>query len=448
MRDPIVAVATPFGESAVGMVRISGRDALGIALRFFKTRGPVRPRYAHYGTLLDEKGEPLDEGVLVYYRAPKSYTGEDMVEITLHGNPLILKRALEVFISGGCRLAEPGEFTKRAFLNGKMDLTQAEAVAELISAKTDLARRVALRQLRGELSKHIRPLREDLLDLCAYLEADIEFSEEDIPTLTKDQVMERLRKVIAGIDQLLRTAKTGRFIREGVKLAIVGKPNVGKSSLFNALLREDRAIVTDIEGTTRDYIEETVNLRGVPVSLIDTAGIREARDPVERIGVQRSLQKMEEADVILFVVDGSRPLTEEDLRIYEEVKDRNLIVVVNKIDLGLVVPLEIFEGHSIIKVSALKGLGIQDLEEEILKKAGVLVEEGLNIYVSVRHEELLRKAKAVLEGLLKRYGEEDISPEIAMLDIREASDHLGEIVGDITTEDILGSIFSRFCIGK
>ena len=448
MRDPIVAVATPFGESAIGLVRLSGRGVLEIAKKFFKTRSEIKPRHAHYGTLVDEKGEPIDEGVIVYYKAPKSYTGEDMVEISLHGNPLILKRAVDLFISAGCRLAEPGEFTKRAFLNGKMDLTQAEAVAELISAKTDLARRVALRQLRGDLSRHIKPLRDSLLELCAYIEADIEFSEEDIPTLTKDQVISMVSRVISDIDRLLKTAKTGKFIREGVKLAIVGRPNVGKSSIFNALLREDRAIVTDIEGTTRDYIEETVNLRGIPISLVDTAGIRETKDPVEIIGVRRTLQKIEEADVILFVVDGSRPLTEEDMRIYDQVKDRNLIVVINKIDLGTVIPLEIFDGHSIIKVSALKDQGIQDLEEEILKKAGVLVEEGLNIYVSVRHEGLLRRAKEVLERFLERYKEEDVSPEIAMLDIREAADYLGEIVGEITTEDILGSIFSRFCIGK
>ena len=448
MRDPIVAVATPFGESAVGIVRLSGKGVLEIVRRFFKTKAEIKPRYAHYGTLLDEKGEPLDEGILIYYKAPKSYTGEDMVEISLHGNPLILKRAVEVFISGGCRLAEPGEFTKRAFLNGKMDLTQAEAVAELISAKTDLARRVALRQLKGELSKHIKPLRESLLQLLAYIEADIEFSEEDIPTLTKEQVVSMVEEVISGIDKLLRTAKTGKFIREGVKLAIVGKPNVGKSSLFNALLREDRAIVTDIEGTTRDYIEETVNLRGIPLVLVDTAGIREAKDPVEKIGIERTLKKIEEADVILFVLDGSKPLTEEDKRIYEQVRGKNLIVVVNKTDLGTVIPLEIFEGHSIIKVSALKGEGIRNLEEEILKRAGVLVEDGINVYVSVRHEELLKKAKGVLERFLERYRREEVSPEIAMLDIREASDYLGEIVGEITTEDILSSIFSRFCIGK
>ncbi len=448
MKEPIVAVATPLGESAIGMIRLSGSGVLEIATRFFKTKGKVKPRRAYYGTLIDEKGEPVDEGILVYYRSPLSYTGEDVVEISLHGNPLVLKKAIEIFISGGCRLAEPGEFTKRAFLNGKMDLTQAEAVADIISAKTDLARRVAVRQLRGELSRYIKPLRESLIELSAYLEADIEFSEEDIPTLTKEQVLDLSRRVFEGINRLLERAKVGKAIREGIKLAIVGKPNVGKSSLFNALLKEDRAIVTDIEGTTRDYIEEQINLRGIPVNLIDTAGIRRTADKVEKIGVERSLEKIRSSDVVVFVLDGSKPLTGEDTEIYNLVKDRDLIIAVNKIDLGLNIPLEFGGEHSIIKVSALKGHGIRDLEEEILKKAGALVDEGLNIYVSVRHEELLKKAKAVLEKFIEMYAREDISPEIAMLDVREAADYLGEIVGEITTEEILGNIFSRFCIGK
>ncbi len=448
MREPIVAVATPFGESAIGIVRLSGKGVLDIVKRHFRTKSTLRPRYAHYGQLVDEKEEVIDEGILIYYRAPHSYTGEDMVELNLHGNPLILQRTVEIFLRAGCRLAQPGEFTKRAFLNGKMDLTQAEAVAELISAKTELARKVALRQLSGELSKYIVPLRESLLELCAYIEADIEFSEEDIPTLSKEQVLDMVDRVIEGIDKLLETAHTGRLIREGLKLAIVGKPNVGKSSLFNALLKKERSIVTDIEGTTRDYIEESLNLKGIPVRLIDTAGIRETQDPVERIGVQRSRERVEEADIVLLVVDASEPLSDEDMAIYELVKNKDLIVVFNKVDKGVLLPLEIFEGHSIIKVSALRGYGLKDLEEEILKKAGVLTQEGLNIYVSLRHEELLKKSKGVLEGFKERYTREEISPEIAMLDIREASDYLGEILGSITTEDILGRIFSRFCIGK
>ena len=448
MREPIVAIATPYGESAIGIVRLSGKGVLDIVKKFFKTKGEIKPRFAHFGRLYDEKGEELDEGILIYYKAPHSYTGEDMVELNLHGNPRILQRAVELFLKAGARLAEPGEFTKRAFLNGKLDLTQAEAVAELISAKTELARKVALKQLHGELSKYIRPLRDTLLELLAYVEADIEFAEEDIPTLTKEQVLEMVDKVLKGIEELLKTAKTGKFIREGIKLAIVGRPNVGKSSLFNALLKEERAIVTDIEGTTRDYIEETLQLKGIPVRLIDTAGIRETQDIVEKIGVERSKKKIEEADLVLFVIDGSREITDEDLKIYETIKTKERIVVVNKVDLPLRANLEIFKGENIIKVSALTGEGLEELSEEILKKVGVQLEESVNIYVSLRHETLLKKAKEVLERFKEEYRTKDISPEIAMLDLREASDYLGEILGDITTEDVLGKIFSTFCIGK
>ena len=448
MREPIVAIATPYGESAIGIVRLSGKRVLDIVKRFFKTKGEIKPRYAHFGRLYDEKGEELDEGILIYYKAPHSYTGEDMVELNLHGNPRILQRAVELFLNAGARLAEPGEFTKRAFLNGKLDLTQAEAVAELISAKTELARKVALKQLHGELSRYIRPLRDTLLELLAYVEADIEFAEEDIPTLTKEQVLEMVDKVLKGIEELLKTAKTGRFIREGIKLAIVGRPNVGKSSLFNALLKEERAIVTDIEGTTRDYIEETLQIKGIPVRLIDTAGIRETKDIVEKIGVERSKKKIEEADLVLFVIDGSREISEEDLKIYETIKNKERIIVVNKVDLPLKANLEIFKGENIIKVSALTGEGLEELSEEILKKVGVQLEESVNIYVSLRHETLLKKAKEVLERFKEEYKNKDISPEIAMLDLREASDYLGEILGDITTEDVLGKIFSTFCIGK
>ncbi|HIP43602.1 MAG TPA: tRNA uridine-5-carboxymethylaminomethyl(34) synthesis GTPase MnmE [Aquifex aeolicus] len=448
MREPIVAIATPYGEGAIGIIRLSGKNVLDIVKKFFKTKSRIKPRYAHFGKLYDEEGEELDEGVLIYYKAPNSYTGEDLVELNLHGNPRILKRALEVFLKAGVRLAEPGEFTKRAFLNGKLDLTQAEAVAELISAKTELARKVALKQLQGELSRYIRPLRESLLELLAYIEADIEFAEEDIPTLTKEQVLEMVDRVIQGVGELLKTAKTGKFIREGIKLAIVGKPNVGKSSLFNALLKEERAIVTDIAGTTRDYIEETLQIKEIPVKLIDTAGIRETEDVVEKIGVERSKQKIAEADLILFVVDASSKITDEDLKIYEEIKNKEHIIIVNKIDLGIKADLEIFKGKNIIKVSALKGEGLENLSEEILKRVGVQLDESVNIYVSVRHETLLKKAKEVLEKFKEEYKIREISPEIAMLDLREAADYLGEILGEVTTDDVLGKIFSTFCIGK
>ncbi len=447
-REPIVAVATPYGEGAIGLIRLSGKGVLQIVRRFFKTKDDIKPRFSHYGELIDAEGNVLDEGLLVYFKAPHSYTGEDLVEVSLHGNPMILRDALRLFLSAGCRLAEPGEFTKRAFLNGKIDLTQAEAVAELITSKSELARRNALKQLRGELSRKVNRLRESLLELCAYLEADIEFSEEDIPTITKEQVISRVGEVLDSINRLLDTAKTGKFLREGIKLAIVGRPNVGKSSLFNALLRRERAIVTDIEGTTRDFLEESVSLKGVPVVLVDTAGIRETQDPVERIGVERSEEKVREADLILFVIDASEPLRKEDKEIYEKVREKEHLVVANKVDLGYKVSVEIFEGDSIIKVSALKKSGIQELEREILNRVGINLDGEVGAYISLRHEVNLKKSKEVLERFLERYRRQDISPEIAMLDIREATLYLEEIVGTVATEDILGSIFSRFCIGK
>jgi len=456
-RDTIAAIATPYGEGAIGIIRISGPETLKIVKEIFKTpSGKIKPRFAHYGEVINpETGETLDEGVLIFYRGPRSYTGEDMAEINLHGNPLILKEVLSLILSRGARLAEPGEFTKRAFLNGKLDLTQAEAVAELILAKTDLARKLALNQLKGALSKEIKPLRDELLMLHALVESSIEFEEEDIPTIEPEELKERLKKILSRVEKLLKTAQTGKAIRSGIKLAIVGRPNVGKSSLFNRLLGEERAIVSDIAGTTRDYIEETVNIKGVPVRLVDTAGIRETADVVEKIGVERSLQKLNEADVILFVLDASQPPAEEDKNLAEMVlkAEKPVIVVLNKIDKGQKLDLntlpEGLKRFPIVKVSAKTGEGIEELKEKILQKAGIYTAEGGNIYISLRHEQLLKRAKEALTNALRYLQEgEFYSPEILMLDIREATDALGEIIGAVATEDVLGQIFSTFCIGK
>ena len=450
-RDTIAAIATPFGESAIGIVRLSGPDTLNIVNKVFRGKGRIRPRYAHYGYVLDKKGEPLDEAVLIYYKAPHSYTGEDMAEFNLHGNPLILKEVLRRLLEEGARLAEPGEFTKRAFLNGKLDLTQAEAVAELISAKTELARKLALNQLRGALSKEIKPLREELLNLFALVESSIEFEEEDIPTIERKDLIKRLEMILERVKKLLETAKTGKALRKGLKLAIIGRPNVGKSSLFNRLLGEERSIVTDIEGTTRDYIEETVNIGGIPISLVDTAGIRETEDRVEKIGVERSLKKLEEADVVLLVFDTSKEeLEEEDLKLGDLARKsgKPVLLVLNKVDLGnrlKVIPFDFPK----IWVSAKTGEGLERLKGLILELAGVNTAEGGNIYISLRHEELLKRAKRALESALDYLKDgEFYSPEILMLDLREASDALGEIIGEVTTEDVLGQIFSTFCIGK
>ncbi|MGC8853155.1 MAG: tRNA uridine-5-carboxymethylaminomethyl(34) synthesis GTPase MnmE [Hydrogenobacter sp.] len=330
-REPIIAIATPYGESAIGILRMSGGGLWEKVEKHVQLKGKLKPRYAHFFRLIDGE-EVLDEGILIYYKAPHSYTGEDMVEMFLHGNPLILKRALEVFLKEGIRLAEPGEFTKRAFLNGKLDITQAEAVADLISAKTDLARQVALRQLQGGLSEHINPLRERLTELLAYVEADIEFAEQDIPTIEKEELIELLTLIIESIKNLLSTVKAGEFIRRGINLAIAGKPNVGKSSLFNVLLGKERAIVTHIPGTTRDFLQEQMHLEGIPINLIDTAGIRQTKDEVEAIGIKRSLSALESADLVLFVVDASKPLEEEDWEVYNLIKQKDHIKVLNKMD--------------------------------------------------------------------------------------------------------------------
>lgn len=446
-REPIVAIATPFGESAIGAIRLSGLDVLKKIRDLIVMKGEPKPRYAHLVKLKDKEGDILDEGILIYYPSPKSYTGEDMIEIFLHGNPLILKKALELFLSKGIRLADPGEFTKRAFLNGKMDLLQAEAVADLIGSKSERAIKSAQRQLQGELSSVIQSLREKLLELLANVEADIEFSEEDIPTLSKEQIINLLKDIEEKIEGLLKTVKTGEFLRRGINLAIVGKPNVGKSSLFNALLGQERAITTPIPGTTRDFLQESLTLNGVPINLIDTAGIRDTEDPIERIGVERSLNKLKTADMVLLVVDGSNPLEKEDLSIYHMVKDLDHIVVINKMDLGL--KEEVLRTFPKAKrVSALRGEGIEELKKEILSKLGVYLTDSAQVYIAVRHENLLKKSKEVIKSLINRLELEDIFPEILMLDLREAITYLDEIVGALTTEDILGSIFSRFCIGK
>ncbi|WP_456419255.1 tRNA uridine-5-carboxymethylaminomethyl(34) synthesis GTPase MnmE [Thermovibrio sp.] len=457
--DTIAAIGTPVGKGAIGIVRISGKEALRILRELFRTkkgqkREEFEERRLYYGLVVDEFGEPIDEVLVVYMKAPKSFTGEDVVEIHSHGGIVVVRKILREVLKRGARLAEPGEFTMRAFINGKIDLVQAEAINQLIEAKSEVEAKVALRQLEGSLSKRIEEIRDKLLETKAYIEAAVDFPDEEVELLEKGKVKERLIEVKEEIERLLRSYREGRLIREGIKVAIVGRPNVGKSSLLNALLKEERAIVTEIPGTTRDVIEESITVKGIPVRLIDTAGIRETAEKVEKIGIERSIEKLKEADVILFVIDGSAGFTEEDRKIGELLSGKdNVIVVINKKDAGLKVRCrDLREWSRCVEISAKSGEGIEELADEIVRLVLLEPEAVLggeeDVITSERHRELLEEAKRAVERAIKSLDEGFESPEFLSMDIDEALEKLGMIVGKVTTEDMYDIIFSRFCIGK
>ncbi|WP_028950143.1 tRNA uridine-5-carboxymethylaminomethyl(34) synthesis GTPase MnmE [Sulfurihydrogenibium subterraneum] len=445
-KDTIVANATPLIPSAVGIVRISGENALKIGNQIFTLPKEIQERKAYFGKIIDLDGSVLDEGLFIYFKAPKSFTGEDVVEIYPHGSVPVIKKIIENVIALGGRLANPGEFTYRAFLNGKIDLTQAEAIADLISAKTEKASKAAVKILEGKLSKQINALKETLLNLISLIEAEINFP-EDVEEIDSQLIVESLLNLEKSIDKLLGSYKKGNLIKEGIKLAIVGRPNVGKSSLFNALVGYERSIVSEYQGTTRDFIEETLKIKDIPVILLDTAGIRETAEYIEKLGIERSKQKIEEADIILFVIDGSEGFTDEDKKIYDEIKNKTHIVVINKADL-ITKPLDIFEKSDIIiYTSTITLQGIKDLEEKIVEILGITETED-EIFINLRHYTLLKQAIEKIEKILVNIQFLIENKEILMLDLQEVLNYLEEIVGQITTEDVLGNIFSKFCIGK
>ena len=466
MDDTICAIATPVGEGGIGIVRISGEKAIEITAGLvllrsaqslhdipshtlqradvFVTSIPqVTPgRAYHQG--------PIDEALVVVMRAPHSYTAEDVVEIHCHGGALVLQTVCEGLISRGARLAEPGEFTKRAFLNGRLNLTQAEAVLDTIRAKTAGGLRIAQEHLRGVLSKEIDRMRETLIRLLAHVEAAIDFTEEDITFIGPDELLQGLQQTQSDIRRLAESCREGRILREGISAAIIGRPNVGKSSLLNALLRTDRAIVTAVPGTTRDVLEETLNIRGVPIRLLDTAGVRETNDPVEQEGVKRSRTAMDQAELLLVLLDGSVPLSEEDQDLLAMSQDKRRIVVVNKIDLPDQIQADEFSGFEpIVRISATTGEGLDDLRDAI--RHAVLradFEPGERAIVTrARHRASLLKAGESLEDAMESV-HADLSGEFVAMDVRGALDALGEITGAVTTDDILDRIFSEFCIGK
>lgn len=443
MPDTIAAVCTPFGEGAVALLRLSGPEAVAIAGRLFRSKRPVAelpPRFQQFGTIVDGD-RVLDEVLLTVFRAPASYTGEELVEIACHGGILVTRRLLTLLLEQGARAAGPGEFTQRAFLNGKMDLTQAEAVMDLIRAQTDLGLRAATEQLEGRLGRRIRELRETLVEILAHVEAYIDFPEEEITPDTGAALQARLEGIDDALALLLRTADQGKILREGVRTVLYGAPNVGKSSLLNRLLGFERAIVSATPGTTRDTIEEVINLRGIPLRLIDTAGMRAAHDAVEREGIARTLQHLERADLVLHIVDASQPCAEP--------LDPTRLLVLNKSDLGEHPSWKDVPG---VRVSCLESAGPQSIEPLAEAIAGRILGGGIaggdvSIAINARHQACLQSAARYVQAARAAL-KEGVSPEFIALELHSALDAVGDVVGRVDTEDLLGKIFSTFCVGK
>ena len=457
--DTIAAISTAPGEGAIGIVRISGDLAISIASSIYqcgtKQLEEQKTHTIHYGHIVDPKsGEVYDEVMVSVLRAPKTFTREDIVEINCHGGIVAINRVLQLVLRMGARLAEPGEFTKRAFLNGRIDLSQAEAVMDLIRAKTDKSMQLAMRQLDGQLSHLIQNLRQEILNTLAQVEVNIDYPEyDDVEEMTLQLLREKTQQVLQGIRALLNTASQGKILRDGLKTAIVGRPNVGKSSLLNVLLREEKAIVTDIAGTTRDTIEEYVNVRGVPLQLIDTAGIRETDDVVEKIGVERSRKALKEADFVLLLLNQSETLQEEDIRLLETTKGMKRIILFNKTDLPSKLSKEDIAPYAkeeeIVTTSMLNKEGIDQLEEKI---AGYFFQGQMNerdaTYLSnTRHIALLEKAEQALVEVQNGI-EMEMPVDLIQIDFTRAWDLLGEITGDSVQDELLTQLFSQFCLGK
>ncbi|MEC1717264.1 tRNA uridine-5-carboxymethylaminomethyl(34) synthesis GTPase MnmE [Schinkia azotoformans] len=455
--DTIAAISTPMGEGAIAIVRISGPEAVKAANQIFKGKNieKVESHTIHYGFIVDpEVNEKVEEVMLSVLRAPKTFTREDIVEINCHGGLVSVNRVLQLVLNQGVRLAEPGEFTKRAFLNGRIDLSQAEAVMDLIRAKTDRAMNVAIGQMEGRLSKLVRQLRQTILETLAHVEVNIDYPEyDDVEEMTHRLLLEKATEIKAEIAKLLETSKQGKILRDGISTVIIGRPNVGKSSLLNSLVHENKAIVTDIPGTTRDVIEEYVNVRGVPLRLVDTAGIRETEDIVERIGVERSRQVLKEADLILLVLNNAEPLTAEDKKLFEAAHGMDVIVLVNKTDLNRKIDMDevkkLADNYPVISTSLKEESGIDQLEEAIsgLFFTGRL-ESGDMTYVSnTRHIALLNQAQKAIDDVLSGI-DAGVPIDLIQIDFTRTWEILGEIIGDTVHESLINQLFSQFCLGK
>ncbi len=455
--DTIAAISTAVGEAGIAVIRVSGPQSITEVNQLFRGKQSLvdaDSHTVHYGYIIDpDSGEKMEEVLVTIMRAPRSFTTEDVVEISSHGGVVSVRRLMELLLQQQIRIAEPGEFTKRAFLNGRIDLSQAEGVIDLIRSKSDKAFSVALRQVEGKLSRQIKPLQQILIEMVAHIEVNIDYPEHDVESVTSDFIKQKSLQVMNGIDELLRTANEGKILREGITTAIVGRPNVGKSSLLNTLAQDNRAIVTDIPGTTRDVIEEFVTINNIPLKLLDTAGIRETIDVVEKIGVERSRTAVNDADLILLVLNHNEALHEDEIQLLEQIKDRQVIIIVNKMDLyrqlDLVKLEEYFPKESIVTMSVKDQKGIDKLEEAIsnLFFGGKLESADLTYVSNVRHIALLKQAKRSLKDAYQ--ASDDMIPiDLIQIDVRLAWEQLGEIIGDSAPDSLIDQIFSQFCLGK
>jgi len=459
LEDTIAAISTPIGEGGIGIVRISGTEALKITGKIFKAkRNNLKEIKSHrmvYGHIYDNMtGEIVDEVLFCYMKAPRSYTCEDVVEINCHGGIVPLKKTLELVLAGGARLAGPGEFSKRAFLNGRLDLAQAESVIDIIRSKTEAGLKLAVSQLKGDLSNKIKELQKKLLGILAQVEVNIDFPEDDLEEATGKDIVRSCKELLEQIKSLIEGAEAGIIYREGVRAAIIGRPNVGKSSLLNALLRENRAIVTDVPGTTRDVIEEVINIRGIPLRIIDTAGLRETEDMVEKIGVERTREVIVKADLILLVLDAADGLSAQDFVVVEMAEKKKSLVIVNKTDVKNKKidqeDLERLAGNKpVIWISAEQGTGLDELEDKIVETVlyGRIDRSDSLMVTNIRHKRALEKAAFHLREAISAI-ESKVPVDIVAIDLRGAWESLGEITGSSVTENLIERIFNDFCVGK
>ena len=456
--DTITSISTPMGEGAIGIVRLSGPEAVEIGDKLYKGKKKLKDVPSHtinYGHIIDpETDEVVEEVMISVLRAPKTFTREDIIEINCHGGILTINRILELTMTHGARMAEPGEYTKRAFLNGRIDLSQAEAVMDFIRSKTDRASKVAMNQIEGRLSDLIKRQRQSILEILAQVEVNIDYPEyDDVEDATTEFLLAQSKKIKNEINQLLETGTQGKIMREGLSTVIVGKPNVGKSSMLNNLIQDNKAIVTEVAGTTRDVLEEYVNVRGVPLRLVDTAGIRDTEDIVEKIGVERSRKALSEADLILFVLNNNEPLTEEDRTLYEVIKNEDSIVIVNKTDLERRLDIEevktMIGDTPLIQTSMLKQEGIDELELQIrdLFFGGEVQNQDMTYVSNSRHISLLKQARQTIQDAIDA-AEAGIPMDMVQIDLTRTWELLGEIIGESASDELINQLFSQFCLGK